>query len=73
MEYEQAKKKNILLYIYLASSEMKRRRTTEGEKESNVISLPVSPFLSFINNDGKKRRGKRRDSTDEQLVTNDSR
>jgi len=29
MEYEQVRKKNIFLHIYLFSSEMKRRRTTE--------------------------------------------
>jgi len=67
MEYEQVRK-NILLHIYLFSSEMKRRSTRqkERERERKAIlyissSLSLSPFFSFINSDDKKREGKRRD------------
>jgi hypothetical protein len=74
MEYEQVRKKNILLRIYLFSSEMKRRRTTHRERESNIISLPPSLSPSFFHQQRRqKRKGRRRDSTDEQLVTNYSR
>jgi len=56
MEYEQLKKKNILLHIYLFSSEMRRRRTTQREGEKAILYLSSSFFLSlsFINNDDKK-------------------
>ncbi len=62
MEYEQVRK-NILLHIYLFSSEMKRRRTKqkererEKEKKQYYISPPsLSLSFSFINNDDKKEK-----------------
>jgi hypothetical protein len=47
MEYEQLKKKNILLHIYLFSSEMRRRRTTQREGEKAILYLSPSFFLSL--------------------------
>jgi hypothetical protein len=52
MEYEQVRKKNIFLHIYLFSSEMKKRRTTEREREQYYISLS----LSFIDKHDKKEK-----------------
>ena len=47
MEYEQVRKKNILLHIYLFSSEMKRRRTRQREREREKKQYYISPPLSL--------------------------
>ncbi len=62
MEYEQVRKKNILLHIYLFSSEMKRRRTTqkERERESNIISLLLSLSLSLLSTATTTKKEKER-------------
>ncbi len=46
MEYEQVRK-NILLHIYLFSSEMKRRSTRQKEKEREKAILYLSSSLSL--------------------------
>jgi hypothetical protein len=64
MEYEQVRK-NILLHIYLFSSEMKRRSTRQKEKErekailylSSSLSLPSSRSSTTMTKKEKERGG----------------
>jgi len=70
MEYEQVKKEEYSSSLHLPVKIGNEETTNNREREKAILSFSLSLCLSFINSDDKKKRkGKRRDSTDEQLVS----